>query len=343
MNAIRTERNAGNGMIVTGESTGRRITGVATARNGVFGLAIIGQSVIQVIGVATAADRSGGLRLSRSKNVMVTGFSATDQPIGVFTHVNSANLALDHLTVNGGRRGMVVEKSTQGVTVTDSTFERAKVAGVSVGGQNVTLTGLQIADSATGVRIERGAKTVTVTGLTLRGGHDGIVATRDTTGVLVQDLVADDVAADTVRTFSPDTRIVGGHITGGTTGIDVAAATTISGTVINHAQEGIRSRSAQLVHADNVDVATTALGINAADGSPFLLTASRVHATEAVRGEVGQQGLNELSLPPLNLLGAIGIPLILLAIVLEQVHTRRQRRTGIVHRRPPPVLPSAGD
>ena len=76
--------------------------------------------------------------------------------------------------------------------------------------------------------------------------------------------------------------------------------------------------------------------------SPFLLTASRVHALEAVRGQVGQAGPNELSLPPLNLLGAIGIPLILLAIVLEQVHTRRQRRTAHAYHRPPPVLPSAG-
>ncbi|WP_433279659.1 right-handed parallel beta-helix repeat-containing protein [Pseudonocardia xinjiangensis] len=342
MNDIRAERNAGNGMIVTGESTDRPITGVSTAHNGVFGLAIIGQTGIQVIGVATASDRSGGLRLSRSKEVVVTGFSATDQSIGVFTHVNSANLTLDHMTVTRGRRGLVVEKSTQGLALRDSTFQGARVAGVSVGGQDVTVTGVQVSDSATGVRIERGARTVTVTGLRLRGGHDGIVATPDTTGVLVQDLVAEGVAFDTVRTFSPDTRIIGGHITGGTTGIDVGAATTISGTVIDHAQEGIRSRSAQLVHADNVDVATTALGINAAEGSPFLLTASRVHALEAVRGQVGQAGPNELSLPPLNLLGAVGIPLILLAIVLEQVHTRRQRRTAHAYRRPPPVLPSAG-
>ena len=45
-----------------------------------------------------------------------------------------------------------------------------------------------------------------------------------------------------------------------------------------------------------------------------------------------QQGANDLSLPPLNLLGAIGVPLILLAFVLEQVAALRQRIGG-GHRR----------
>lgn len=35
---------------------------------------------------------------------------------------------------------------------------------------------------------------------------------------------------------------------------------------------------------------------------------------------------NDLSLPPLNVIGLIGIPLILLAVVLEEIHSARQRR-----------------
>ena len=77
-----------------------------------------------------------------------------------------------------------------------------------------------------------------------------------------------------------------------------------------------------------------------AEGSPFQLTSSRVDALEAVHGVVQQQpGDNELSLPPLNLLGAIGVPLILLALVLEQVNAFRQRSVGNVRRRQPPALP----
>ena len=53
------------------------------------------------------------------------------------------------------------------------------------------------------------------------------------------------------------------------------------------------------------------------------------------------QGINQLSLPPLNLLGAIGVPLILLALVLEQVQAFRQRGLhGHARRRMPPSWPA---
>jgi hypothetical protein len=151
--------------------------------------------------------------------------------------------------------------------------------------------------------------------------------------------VVDYVEADAVRTFSPAGRITGARITGGTTGIDAAASTTITNTTINASEEGIHSQSPELVYASQITVDALELGINTAPGSPFLLTDSRVHALESVRGEIDQQGVNDLSLPPLNLLSAIGVPLILLAIVLEELHTARQRRMGTarLRRRRPPL------
>jgi hypothetical protein len=54
-------------------------------------------------------------------------------------------------------------------------------------------------------------------------------------------------------------------------------------------------------------------------------------------------GFNDLSLPPLNLLGAIGVPLVILAVLLELVHSLRQRRYGRGGGRwLPPVLAGAG-
>jgi hypothetical protein len=67
------------------------------------------------------------------------------------------------------------------------------------------------------------------------------------------------------------------------------------------------------VRADDVDVDAMSVGIDTGAASPFLLTRSQVHALEAIRGTVKAEGTNDLSLPPLNLLGVIGIPLILLA------------------------------
>src|SRR3954453_5458037 len=47
---------------------------------------------------------------------------------------------------------------------------------------------------------------------------------------------------------------------------------------------------------------------------------STVHTLQAARGTLTLLGVNDLSLPPLNLLGAIGLPWILLALLLEALH-----------------------
>jgi hypothetical protein len=105
---------------------------------------------------------------------------------------------------------------------------------------------------------------------------------------------------------------------------------------------GIRSRTPELVQADDVHVDAVDVGIDTGTGTgnPFVVSGSTVHALESVRGELTERGTNDLSLPPLNLLGAIGIPLILLAVLLQQVYLVRRRRTGEgAPRWSPPALP----
>jgi hypothetical protein len=90
-------------------------------------------------------------------------------------------------------------------------------------------------------------------------------------------------------------------------------------------------------------VDAVAVGVNIAAGTPLTLTNSRVHALQAVRGTLGPRDTgNDLSLPPLNLLGAIGIPLIIFALLLEAMHSLRQRRYGGMRRYLPPTLPATG-
>jgi hypothetical protein len=148
----------------------------------------------------------------------------------------------------------------------------------------------------------------------------------NTTGVTLRDVVTDRVAGYGVRTASPHARIIGGRITGSATGIAADAATTISGTEIAQAKVGILARSADLVAADAVVVSAATSGIAVESGGPVTLTESQVRAAEAVSGPVNLVGSNDLSAPPLNALGVIGIPLILLALVLDQVQRLRQRR-----------------
>jgi hypothetical protein len=341
LHGIVAEGNGGNGVLVKGDTSDRPITGIRTAGNGAYGLAVVGQTAPLITGVVTAGDRTGGLRVNRCRQVRVSDFTATDQPIAVFTHVGSSDLRLERLRISGGRRGVVVEKSTTGLELTQTSIDGASVVGVSIGGHDVRLDGVSVAGSRTGVRIERGAGGITTTGLTLTGGDSGFVANPGSSGVVLRDFVVQGIGDDAVRTFSPGARISGGRITGAATGIVTGAATSIADTAISQVGVGLRSRAGAEAAADRIDVAALTVGVDADPGRPVQLRDSRVHALQAMRGEVRLLGFNELSLPPLNLLGAIGVPLVLLAVLLELVHSLRQRRFGRGHQ-PPPLLVRAG-
>jgi hypothetical protein len=337
---LRAESNGGNGMFVGGrEVNDRTVTGLTTLTNKLYGLVVTEQQGTQINAISTEGDEAGGLRLNQAVDVTVTDFSATDQPIGIFTHVGSTGIVLDNVRTSGGRRGVVVEKSTTNLELRNSTLEGSRVAGVNIGGKEVRVNNVQISDAKAAVRIERGSGHIELAGVTLDGGRDGIVASGGASDVKITDLTANSVSDDAIRTESPGAVISGGTINGGTTGIDVAAATTITALAINGSSEGIHARSPEMVRAENVAIDATNLGLNVLPGSQFTLANSSVHALEAVRGVFVPEGTNNISLPPLNLLAAMGVPLILLAIVLEQVHSFRQRRVGGNKRHLPPAIP----
>jgi hypothetical protein len=325
---VRAEANGENGVVVSGPSSPRPITGFTTRGNHAFGLAVVGQTRPQITGVTTTDDGAGGLELNRSTGVAVTGFTAVDQPTAIFVHVNSAGVVVDGLTVDGGRRGLVVEKTTNDLSLLRSTIQGTEL-GVSLGAHRLSLSDVTITGSQTAVVIQRGAADVSVDRLTITGGKDGLVADPGTSGVVVRDLVTDGVTNSAVRALSPGEQIIGGHIDGSSTGIDVQAPVTVSGVAINGVTTGIRARTPGQVTVFRVDVAAVSIGIDVAAGTPFLLTDSRVHAPESIRGTPVLHGLNDLSLPPLSVLGAIGVPLVLLAVALELVAAVRQwRRRG---------------
>ena len=339
---IRAVRNRDDGVSVTGTNTDRAITGVSTADNGGFGISATRVTGIRISGVHTSGDASGGIELSQASRVTVSDLTAVDEPVGVFTHIGTTDTVLDRLTITGGRRGVNIEKTTQRLTLQSSTIERATVAGVADGGTAIELRDVTLRDSHTAVRVERGANGLTTGALSITGGQDGVVVNPGTAGVVLRDIAVSAVENDAVRSFSPDTRILGGTVSGATTGLNLAAATTVSGTTIILVDTGIRNRTRDVVSADNVHVDAVDVGIDAGVDNQFVVSGSTVHALESVRGTLTEKGTNDLSLPPLNLLGAIGIPLVLLAVVLQQVYLVRRRRTGEgTLRWTPPALPAA--
>ena len=70
---VKAERNRGNGVLVDGPSTDRPVTGLSTAGNGQYGIAVVGQTAPRIADVTTRADAVGGLRISRSTEARVTG------------------------------------------------------------------------------------------------------------------------------------------------------------------------------------------------------------------------------------------------------------------------------
>ena len=65
----------------------------ATTGNGAFGVAVAGQTAPRIIGVSTRAD-GGRPAAVRRADAAVSGFTAVDQPIGVFTHAGAARVGL---------------------------------------------------------------------------------------------------------------------------------------------------------------------------------------------------------------------------------------------------------
>ena len=190
MNRVRAERNGGNGIRFDGTTTDHPITGITTSGNGRFGVAAVRLQNARLEDLRTTGDTSGGLELSRSANVTVSGLTAVDEPVAVFAHISSTGIMLDRLAVRGGRRGVAMEKSTTHLVLQSSTFDAVKLAGVAIGGTAAELRDVAVTDTQTGVRIERGADDVTAVGLRLTGGRDGVVATAGTTGVVLHDLSA---------------------------------------------------------------------------------------------------------------------------------------------------------
>jgi hypothetical protein len=132
------------------------------------------------------------------------------------------------------------------------------------------------------------------------------------------------VSNDAIRSESPGMQIIGGRIRGGRTGLDLRAAATATAIQISLASIGVRAGAGGPIVLDGVTIDTEVVGVEAEQGSATTMRDSTAHALQAIRGDVRLSGMNDISLPPPNLLGVIGLPLILLALVLEFVHLLRQ-------------------
>jgi Right handed beta helix region len=330
------DHNGGIGVRVEGVGVPRLISGITTVGNHFYGVSVSGQSNVAISNLTLSNDQLGGLELSRINNSTVHDVTTTDEPTGIFLHVDSTNVVLTALTVNGGRSGIVVEKTTTNLRVADSTIHNASLVGLSYDGRDAEIDRLTIAVSSTALRVERGAGTVTLNMLNILGGGDGLVTSAATSTVMVKDLSVDGVNNDAVRNLGSGMTIIGGQIRGAGTALDLQAAATVTGINIRQTGTGVRVRTPEPITLDNIRIDSAGVGVTMRPGDQVALHNSVVHALYAVRGgDINSQGTNDLSLPPLDLLGAIGLPVILIAVLLELLHLTRHRKTNRPRTLPP--------
>ena len=207
LSGVKADHNGANGVLVAGAGTDRPILGIATTANHSYGVSVADQNKIDISDLALSGDTAGGLELNRVTNSRAHNITTTDEPNGVFLHLNSTNDLLDADTIDGGRTAILAEKTTTGLHVSASTITNAHVAGMQIGGHDTVLDGLAVNDSRAALRVERGAAGVTATKVSFIGGTDGLVTSGGTSGVVVHDLTADGLGGDAVRTLSPGLRI----------------------------------------------------------------------------------------------------------------------------------------
>ena len=333
LSGVRAERNGHNGVVVSGPASSRPITAIATVGNRAYGVAVTGQNHTEIGHLTLSNDQAGGLEIDHVSDSVLHDITILDTPTGVYVHGNSANPTLDGIAVNGARIGVLVEKTTAALHLTHSTIERAHLAGIVYEGRDGVLDAVTVKNSATAVRVEPRSGAVTVDGLRILGGVDGLVTSVGAPAVMIKDLSADGVSNDAIRNLAPGMLIDGGRIRGGHTGMDLRAATRVTGIQVDLAATGVSVAAGVPVMLGDVRIDAEAVGIAAEPGSAVQLDNSRVHGLEAIRGDVQQHGPNDLSLPPVSVLGAIGLPLILVAILLEFLYLYLNIRRARVRRR----------
>jgi hypothetical protein len=202
---VHTVRNGRNGVLVTGASTNRVITGITTLRNTLFGVAVIGQQHPILADLSGSEDRAGGLRLTNTTGAVVTNAALGDEPIGILINgaANSGS-RVQGGRITGGHDGIVIARGASAANLEAPTISGADHDAITSAGAGTRISGGSITDSHTGINVRAPAQ-ITDTSITSvgHGIHVGPGATLTAASVDVlatgSGLKADPTATATVN------------------------------------------------------------------------------------------------------------------------------------------------
>jgi hypothetical protein len=203
---VHAVRNGRNGVLVTGVSTNRVITGITTLRNTLFGVAVLGQQHPVVADLSGSEDRAGGLRLTNTTDAAVTNANLGDEPIGILIN-GAANRGsrVQGGRITGGHDGIVIARGASAADLEAPTIIGADRDAITCAGAGTRISGGSITDSRTGINVRGPAQMTgtTITGVA-HGLHVGPGATLTAASVDVlatgSGLKADPTATATVTT-----------------------------------------------------------------------------------------------------------------------------------------------
>ncbi|HEX4360466.1 MAG TPA: right-handed parallel beta-helix repeat-containing protein [Pseudonocardia sp.] len=325
LRAVQSTANGRNGVLVSGAGTNRVITGISTVANAAFGIAVVRQVRPQITGVTGKSDQGGGLRLTGTIGAVVSNATFTGEQVGVLINGTNDKSQLTNVRVRGGHDGIVLTHAVTGASITASNVENPVGTGVKISGGDTQVRSLSVIGAAAAVRISPTAHGVNVVDSSISGGGDGFLIARGAQGVILTNPTIQGPSRNGVKTASANARIIGGRIIGGATGINARAATTVSGTAITNAGDGVRTSPGGGVAADHIDVLGGNVGVKVEPNTTITVTDSRIRSRDSLRGTVTLVGDNVVSPPPFNWIAALGVLFVLLALVLETTAAGRLR------------------
>jgi hypothetical protein len=169
---VHAVHNGRNGVVVTGASTNRVITGITTLRNTLFGVAVLGQQHPVVADISGSEDRAGGLRLTNTTDAAVTNADLGDEPIGILIN-GAANRGSRVLgaRITGGHDAIVIARGASAADLEGPTITGADHDAITSVGAGTRITGGSITDSRSGINVRAPAQ---MTGTTITGVTHGI-------------------------------------------------------------------------------------------------------------------------------------------------------------------------
>lgn len=172
LRTVKAEENGRNGVLVTGTGPNRALSGVTSAGNGLYGVAVIGQQHPTLAGISTSANRAGGVRLTNTTGATVNDTTTTDEPVGILINgVTNSGTTVRGGRISGGRDGIVVARGTGAVKLEGTAVTGAERNGITTAGAGTTITGGSVTDSRTGISVRA---PVRMAGTTITGVADGV-------------------------------------------------------------------------------------------------------------------------------------------------------------------------